>query len=730
MLKKSLIFLYIVVVAVMAAATFTEKSNGTRLYNEWWFSLLWALLTAVSITWYFKHRVRKLSATVLHLSFVVILLGALFTHLFSKQGIVHLRQGLPSAQYMTEDGKLHELPFTLRLDSFRIVYHEGTMAAADYESYLTLIDGHSEQKAIVSMNNICSNCGIRLYQSSYDDDSQGTVLALNSDPWGIPVTYLGYALLFLALIWILFDPKGAYRAVLRSPLLKRGALVIGFAFMTVGGSMATPRVFPKETAKKFGQLNILYNDRISPMQTYALDFTKKISGKRRYNGFSAEQVLTGFVFFPEDWSAEPIIKVKGSELRQTLNLESRATANDFFRHSGYILGPYIQKYYQGQQQNALYKQAAQVDDRLMLIMELQQGTPIKILPYTAHGKTTWYAPTDDVDTLTVPADDRLFMGTFFVLLYEEIMKENWTQVDKYIDKLLAYQQKNGGQSIPSPSRLKAEHIYNAFPFATILFMLCLTMGFITLVIFIYRIVKNHKGKNWFLNICYGVLAISFLALTFCEALRWLIRGTIPMSNGYETMLLMAWLIQLITLLLYRRFRILLTFGFLLSGFFLLVSHISQMDPQIGHLMPVLYSPLLTLHVSIIMMAFALLSLTFICGVTALIINLLSKDSKESIEALAMLSRLFLYPALTTLGLGIFIGAIWANVSWGNYWSWDPKETWALITFMVYAVAVHGQSLPIFKRPVPYHVYITLAFLTILMTYFGVNYILGGMHSYA
>ena len=163
-----------------------------------------------------------------------------------------------------------------------------------------------------------------------------------------------------------------------------------------------------------------------------------------------------------------------------------------------------------------------------------------------------------------------------------------------------------------------------------------------------------------------------------------------------------------------------------------------MDPQITHMMPVLNSPLLSLHVSIIMMSYALVSLTFICGIVALLLKGISKlrghREKTSIatqmESLAVLSRIFLYPALTTMGLGIFIGAIWANVSWGNYWSWDPKETWALITFMVYAVVVHTQSLPIFRRPLAYHIYMVLAFLTILMTYFGVNYFLGGMHSYA
>ena len=211
-----------------------------------------------------------------------------------------------------------------------------------------------------------------------------------------------------------------------------------------------------------------------------------------------------------------------------------------------------------------------------------------------------------------------------------------------------------------------------------------------------------------------------------------------MSNGYETMLLLSWFIQLITLFAYHRFAIMLTFGFLLSGFFLLVSHISQMDPQMTHMMPVLQSPLLSLHVSIIMMAFALLSLTFICGLTFLMIHAIkhlrhsasAAEPQESTEALQLLSRLFLYPALTTLGIGIFLGAIWANISWGQYWSWDPKEVWALITFMIYAIAVHVQSFPRLRKPLFYHTFMTLAFLTILMTYFGVNYFLGGMHSYA
>lgn len=249
-----------------------------------------------------------------------------------------------------------------------------------------------------------------------------------------------------------------------------------------------------------------------------------------------------------------------------------------------------------------------------------------------------------------------------------------------------------------------------------------------------------------------LLIISFVALSTCLILRWIISGTIPMSNGYETMLLMAWLVMLFSMVTYSHFRISVTFGFLLSGFFLLVSHIGQMDPQITHIMPVLASPLLSIHVSVIMMGFAMLSMTFICGITAIAIYIVNrihagntdvtdngmKSSSHNIAAtpdspiasLRIMSMLFLYPALAALGFGIFIGAIWANISWGNYWSWDPKEVWALITFMIYAIAVHKQSVPAMRSNIRYHIFISMAFLTILMTYFGVNYFLGGMHSYA
>ena len=759
MTKKLLFILYTVVILCMGVTTFIEKSRGTAfvstaIYGSWWFSALWALLTATAVVWFVQRRVRRASVVLLHLSFVIILAGALFTHLFASQGMVHLRIGESVSSFIISNGeRMHEqeLPFTIRLDRFEVRYHEGTRAPSDYVSIFTITGDGEQEQGTVSMNNIFSRHGIRLYQSSYDQDGKGSYLSVNSDPYGIPVTYLGYALLFLSLVWILFDSKGAYRHLLsqvkriemkggkRLPdsghqniassfiyPLSRTAIGIGIAAVVAVIILLLPHstesgnsqyVLPKETAERFGKLYILYNDRICPLQTFAIDFTKKLYGKRSYRGLTAEQVLTGFIFWGDEWNKEPLIKLKGGELKSTLQLPAYCSVNTFFNSSmgGYILGPYVQEYYRGNG-DKFHQDVAKIDDKLQLVMDLRRGIPLKIFPF----KSTWYSPTDKYPD-TMEEERQQYMKNIFSILNEQVHGKKISELNGTLDKMLKYQKTFGPEAIPSPTKTAAERLYNSIPLATILFMFNLSMGLLCLTFVLFG--RSFESKGRWIPIS---LIISFLTLTLCLVLRWIISGTIPMANGYETMLLMAWMIMLTSLFLYRRFPIILIFGFLMSGFFLLVSHISQMDPQISHIMPVLASPLLTIHVSIIMMAFALLSLTFICGLTFLLQQLFASQQQE----LMLLSKLFLYPALTCLGYGIFIGAIWANVSWGTYWSWDPKEVWALITFMIYGIAVHDRSIPLLHKPSHYHLFIVFAFLTILMTYFGVNYFLGGMHSYA
>lgn len=754
MVKKIIFILYILVLVCMAAATIVEKSQGTdyahaHYYGAWWFILIWAVLAALGAFYIIKRKVKCASTLALHLSFIIILAGALLTHISAKRGMIHLRIGQPTDTYMAQDEeqgmKEEKLPFSLCLKKFEAKMHDGTNAVADYSSKFTVTDGDDKSEGEVSMNNIYSHRSYRLYQSSYDEDGKGSVLAINADPYGIPVTYTGYALLFISLVWMLFDPKGGYRKLLKSPLLKKGALMTALILsmgniQTLHAEPATGNlqnaVLPKETAEKFGELHILYNDRICPVQTFALDFCKKIYGARSYQGLTAEQVLSGWVFYGNTWANEPFIKIKSGEMKTAMNLPDYASLNTFFNREmgGYTIGQYVQEYYNGQQ-DKFHQQAADIDGKIQIIMELREGVSLKVLPYTftknvkatkdhpfiKAGTTTWFSPVDKLPQ-AVEQQHALYIKNVFSLLNGDVKAGNISRVNEFFVKMKKYQEVSSGNSLPTATQYKAERINNAFPFATILFMANLTLGFIALFYTIYRMTKKREIKA--LNIALPILlGVSFLALTFGLALRWIISGNIPMSNGYESMLTVAWFVMLISILMQLRIRIVMVFGFLISGFFLLVSHINQMDPAIGQMMPVLNSPLLSIHVSIIMMSYALLSLTFICGIMGICL----RSHGEELQAL---SRIFLYPALTTMGFGIFIGAIWANVSWGNYWSWDSKETWALITFMIYAVVVHTQSLPVFRKPLVYHIYITLAFLSIAMTYFGVNYFLTGMHSYA
>lgn len=737
----------------MAAATFVEKFRGTEfvhasVYGSWWFVGLWAVLALLAVAYFVGRRVRRASVVLLHLSFAVILIGALLTHVTSWQGAVRLRVGetVSTCYENVPGGDVVErkLPFELRLESFDVKYHDGTRAEADYVSRFTITDGGATQRAEVSMNNVWKYRSVRFYQSSYDPDMRGSILALNSDPWGIPVTYAGYALLFLSLVWLLVDPKGAFRRLFKSDMMRRGVLSV-MAVCAMSQAAGAANTLPRETADRLGRLNILYNDRVCPLQTFAVDFTKKLCGSARYGDYTPEQVLAGFIFYGDEWSAEPIIRVKNGPLRDALQLPGRCSVNTFFNQvmGGYILGPYLNEYYRGHN-DKFHKQVADIDDRLMMVMELRRGTLLRVFPFTSGGKTTWYSPTENITDTLVDEAHRKYMQNVFSLIYGEVLAGSYGNVDKILDKMLKYQQLNGGSSLPSAAQVKAERIYNAIPFATILFMVNLTLGVVLLIIGLIRLIrpvktdKPDRPDKALLRavpvVGGALLGLSLLALTACIALRWIVGGRVPMANGYETMLLMAWFVMVLALVAARRFRIALPFGFLMSGFFLLVSHINQMDPQITHIMPVLSSPLLSVHVSVIMMSFALLSLTFICGLTAIILRLVrGRNAVElygQLDSLALLSRLLLYPALTLLGVGIFVGAIWANVSWGAYWSWDAKEVWGLITLMVYAVAAHAASVPFLRRSMGYHIFMTLAFLTLVMTYFGVNYFLGGMHSYA
>lgn len=681
-LKRLLIAVYICLVCLLAIATFLEQACGTDfvekyIYHTFWFCCLWGILAALAVMALIRRQLWKhLPTLLLHGSFLVILAGAMLTFVGSRKGYVHLTVGNKVGSFVEqESGRRIDLPFTLLLDSFRVEHYPGTEAPADYVSHIRILrSGQDTDSAscsrTVSMNRILSEQGFRFYQSSFDEDKRGSWLTVNYDPWGIGATYAGYVLLGISMIGLLFSHRGEFRRLMNHPLLRKGGV---FCLLLLAGSMQVQgRTLPALSIRQADSLaceQVIYHDRVVPFNTLARDFVVKLTGRPSYAGLTPEQIIGGWLLRPDVWQYEPMIYIKNRELCRLLNLKTPyASVADLFDGQRYRL----QDFWQGRQETGrkmspLEKAIVETDEKVGLILMLQKGTLIHPLP-------------------------------------------------------------KDGSVKPLPlSKIRAELIYNRIPFSKCLFMFNLTVGLLAFFHLVYCGLRHSSERsglsrriNRFLVVA---LYVAFLFQLFGYGLRWYVGGRIPLSNGYETMQFMALCTLVLACLFRRRFPFTVPFGFLLSGFALLVAHLGQMNPQITPLMPVLVSPWLSMHVSLIMMSYALFAFIMLNGILALCI-------RRHERMLMLLSRLLLYPANFFLGAGIFMGAVWANVSWGRYWAWDPKEVWALITFLVYGMAFHSKSLSAFRRPLFFHIYMIAAFLTVLMTYFGVNYVLGGMHSYA
>lgn len=678
-MKKFLILIYVVLTGVLMAATFIEHSRGTAfveryIYHSVWFCCLWGILACFVVVAMARFNwLKRLPVVLLHSSFLIILGGAMLTFLFGEKGYIHLKKGVEVTTFVRESDK-HEvsLPFALRLDSFNIKYYSGTEAPSDYVSAVTYVQhGHSVSTNI-SMNRVLSVDGYRLYQSSYDDDGSGSWLSVNYDPMGIGVAYTGYVLLALASIGLLISKRESFRRLLQNPLLRKGGLLLMLLLVFGVSAHAELRAISLEEANTLCAKQVIYQDRIVPLNTLARDFVLKLTGKDAYRGLSPEQVLASWLVYTEDWAREPMIYVKNGALRQMLNHPrgKYIALNELFDGDKYKL----QSMLSGEackNDSKLKNAILELDEKVGLILMLREGTLIKPLP------------------------------------------------------------EDGSVTPLSETAVKAELLYNKIPFSKLLFMINLTLGILSFGGLLYLGLRREDAP---VSNAVRVIKCGFVWLLLASCLfhwigyvlRWYIGGRMPLGNGYETMLFLAGCVLALSCWLQRRFLFVLPFGFLLSGFTLLVAYLGEINPQITPLMPVLLSPWLSIHVSLIMIAYALYAYIFLNGILALCL----RHRPEQVERLMLFSKLMSYPATLFLGVGIFIGSVWANVSWGNYWSWDSKEVWALITFMIYGVSFHAVSLPWMRKPMHYHIYMVLAFLSVLMTYVGVNYFLTGMHSYA
>lgn len=722
-MKRAPFAMLMLMTVVLGVATFVEDECGTAfagryIYGSAWFTVLWTVISLSAIGLLAKTKIWKRKAVMMiHASFILILVGALTTSLTAEKGMLHLREGETVDRYLSEERILEQLPFSIRLDKYETEFHPGTDTPADYVSEIAVSydGGKSFEEYRISMNKIFNRNGVRLYQSSYDDDGRGSYLSVNIDRWGVPITYAGYVLLFVSMIFMLMEKNGTFRRLIRGEKVAGIAVALLLFLINIQTTEASEKrmrgAVTEEQAEAFGKLQVMYNGRICPVQTLALDFTRKLTGDNSYRSFTAEQVFLSFIFYPEVWIREKLIEVDDSKLRNKYHLPERASMLDFFPEGRYIFA----------NTSAPSKAVMEMDEKISLIVMAQEGHLLQMFPIRDGGRILWTSPC--IATEDSIADRNTAYGTEILRKIDTDLHSNdGKDYDKIIKELSDFQRKNGGKTFLPERKVNAEILLNHLHTTGWMFKLFLTMGI--LLIPAMKLKEKHPKALKILHKCFlTIIVVCASLLTAVLSLRWYVGGHFPMSNGYETMQTLALMIMLGTLVIGRKHVLFASLGMLTAGFALLVSSLSEMNPQITHLMPVLSSPLLSIHVSSIMASYAMLSLTFFIAVGALARPSATEESMRLIY-------LILYPALTLLTIGIFVGAVWANVSWGTYWSWDPKEVWALITMLIYSMPLHRQSLPFFRKRKCFLIYIAGAFATVLMTYFGVNYILGGMHSYA
>ena len=681
-----------VIIAAMVAATILEKLQGTPaafrvVYHNPVFIALWAITAISGLIWLCKRGVpRKLFTMGLHCAFVVILAGALVTHLWGESGEIHLAIDETSGVFTRDDGQLRELPFSLRLEDFTITRYPGSMAPADFSSTVTLLP--SGETRVISMNHILKYEGYRFYQADFDADLKGSVLAVSHDPWGVGVTYAGYILLLVSMIGFFFQKDSRYRTVLRR-VMQASVVVIGlFSAVNVQAKKLpgdTPKVLPREVADAFGDLCVSYKDRVCPFSTLSRDYCLKAYGKAHWNGFDANQVVTGWLFYYDWWRVVPF----------TVKEKDKGTVRE--------------------------------SEKEFLLRSTASGDAWKLYPIAdSTGAVTWYNANE---TLPPEVVDNLELWTFIRkvmdLVDESVRAEDWDQVVALVGKIKAYQEKTAGDILPSPRKMRAERLWGRISRPMVPCMVSLTIGILLFIFSGILLAKGKKTPKWLQTLLAGLSLVLGLYLTLTIGLRWYVSGHGPFVGTYNVMMLMAWLSTVAMLALYCKFPLIQPLGFILAGFTLLQASMASANPQITHLMPVLQSPLLSIHVLSMMISYTLFGLVALNGIMGLIV-----PGKEAKMKLQDVSLVVLCPAVFLIAFGTFLGAVWANISWGSYWAWDPKETWALITVLVYAFTLHGGSLKCFRNPKFFHAYTIVAFLSVLVTYFGVNLLLGGMHAYA
>ena len=668
--------------------------------------------------------------------------------------------------YVSFGSKEIQIPFQIKLLKFKLDRYPGSMSPASYASEVEVIDkaNNFHEKYRIYMNHILEYRHYRFFQSSYDMDEGGTVLSVNHDPGTLP-TYIGYALLAFGLFWTLFSrkhrfsrlskkAKDAAKAKAIPALLAMGVLLSITPSVhadSLDPSIKTILSFPKEHAKKFSKLVVQdTKGRMKPIDTLAIEVLAKIHrsatlkvGDKTLN---ADQVLLGMMMRPDIYRNIKLIRTGNENINKIIGIAKDAkyaSFAQFFQDPENMRGYKLMKLVDEASRKApkdrerLDKAALKIDEKVNVVYMVFTGSLLKIWPKPNDVNNKWYATIEALKKFSPQNSKRVrnLAVNYFTSVDASLKSGDWSKSNAALDKIAAYQKKYGAAVYPKASRIKAEIFYNHSNIFEILWPLYFIVGFVLLVLSFIKILKPQFKMTFITKSALGLLGIFFLAHTLGLALRWYISGHAPWSNGFESMTYIAWATVLAGFIFSKQSPITLASTSILAGLILFVAHLSWMNPQITNLVPVLNSYWLSIHVSMITASYGFLGLSALLGFITLLLFIAKNEKNDrqislSIKELNAINEMSLMIGLAMLTVGNFLGGVWANESWGRYWSWDPKETWALVTIIVYAVVLHLRFIKSIYNDFNYSVISLMAFTSVLMTYFGVNYYLAGMHSYA
>ena len=670
------------------------------------------------------------------------------------------------------------LPFSIQLNDLIAEKYPGAdpnsygVGFKSYESKVTLIeDGKSSGDKRIYMNNVLDHEGYRFFQASINfsnnqrktmNDPDITILSVNHDFWGTWLTYIGYFLLYLGLMLILFDKNtrfGFLEKQLNKIKKKKEALVIAFLMIGFLGTAQThmthqklpkekvdsiikARAFPKEEAAKFGYVVIQdFGGRMKPINTYASELLRKVSKQDTYEGLDANQALLSMIQNPKLWFDVPIIKLKrgNDSIRKMLSLPLKAkyaAISDFFTPDGKpkIDPELIQEANMTNTPNAFQKDIKRAYEDQRLLSQALSGSLIRIYPVPGDDNNTWVSPLE-IGKLNYGPDDKAIKNLFPYGYFEFMIKKDYKIADDILNAIKELQRGYSGDIMPSEEKLKAEVLYNKYDVFKKLFSWYMYAGTLMFLLIILKIFNDNNFFRISVNVFKGIIILLFFVHLAGLITRWYVSGHAPWSNAYESMIYVAFATMLFGLLFGRKSELTIASTAFVVSMILMIAHWNSIDPAIDNLQPVLDSYWLMIHVAVIVGSYGPFALGMILGAVGLILMIFTTDQNKKIMKLNLdevttISEMAMTIGLVMLTIGNFLGGQWANESWGRYWGWDPKETWALISIMVYAFVIHMRLVPGLRSKWFFNVASIIAFYSILMTYFGVNFYLVGLHSYA